>query len=139
MDRQPIILIVDKSHSDVELIQDAFLELGLRADFLLAYDGEQALMLLRDGQRRPDFIILELNLPSPDGRELLAWIKSHAELKRIPTVVLTTSSDEADIAACFDLSANGYIVKPPRWEDFVDVIRSLQQFWFSTARLTDSE
>ena len=139
MDRQPIILIIDKSHSDVELIQDAFLELGLRADFLLAYDGEQALMLLRDGQRRPDFIILELNLPSPDGRELLAWIKSHAELKRIPTVMLTTSNDETDIAACFALSANGYIVKPPRWEDFVDVIRSLQQFWFSTARLSDSE
>jgi CheY-like chemotaxis protein len=105
-------------------------------------DGVDAMAFLRSegkyhGALRPDLILLDLNLPRRDGRQLLAELKSSEELKRIPVVVLTTSQSERDVKHAYGLHANCYIVKPVNFDDFKSVVQSIQDFWFRTARLPE--
>ena len=140
MDRTPRILLVDDNAGDVDLTQEAFRECNVHAHFYIAGDGHEALQfLMREGvfveAPKPDLIILDLNLPRLSGRDVLRRIKNTPELRRIPIVVLSTSSSIQDIHACYELMANTYIVKPTQWEDLLRVVRTLEQYWFSTATL----
>ncbi len=130
------ILLVDDSHADVRLTIEALKEAKVRNQIHVAYDGESAMEFLRQpGQRRPDLILLDLNLPGMDGREVLAEIKSDPELSIIPIVILTTSHAEEDILRTYRLHANCYITKPVDLGQFIRVVQSIKDFWFSVVRL----
>ncbi|MEL6673122.1 MAG: response regulator [Bacteroidota bacterium] len=136
------ILLVEDNPGDVRLTEEAFRESNPERDINLEVvtDGEQALAYLkRIGQyteaRTPDIIFLDLNLPKKDGREVLANIKQDPALKMIPVVVLTTSEAEVDIAKSYDLYANCYITKPVDISKFIEVIRSIEHFWFRVVKL----
>ncbi len=138
--RLPRILLVEYNAGDVELMQEAFRECDLKAHLFIAHDGLEALEFLRkDGVYEdvpsPDFIILDLNLPKLNGREVLAFIKTSAELKQIPTIIFSTSNRRQDIEACYRLYANTYLIKPAQWDKFVACIRSLEMYWFNLAAL----
>src|ERR1700754_2829040 len=106
----------------------------------VALDGESALEYLRTpGRRLPDLILLDLNLPGIDGREVLAEIKSDALLSIIPVVILTTSRAEEDILRTYRLHANCYITKPVDFQQFIRVVQSIEQFWFAIVRLPAQE
>ena len=110
----------------------------------VAEDGEEAMLYLHGegkflGSPRPDIILLDLNLPKKDGREVLQDIKSDKLLKRIPVVVLTTSEADQDILKVYDLHANCYITKPVDLEQFIRVVRSIENFWLSIVKLPRSE
>jgi len=133
-------MLVDDNPGDIHLTQEAFRECGLQAHFVVAMQGEEAMQILsRTGVHAespiPDFILLDLNLPKVDGREVLAHIKRSETLRRIPTVILTTSNRRQDIEYCYSLFANTYIVKPVQWDQFVILVRTLCQYWFNTASL----
>ena len=126
--------------ADVRLTEEALKEGKVRNNLHVARDGMEALEFLRRQGRfkdatRPDLILLDLNLPRRDGREVLADIKNDPELKMIPVVVLTTSSAEADILKSYKLHANCYITKPVDLEQFVNVVRSIDDFWLTVVRL----
>jgi CheY-like chemotaxis protein len=134
------LLLVEDSPGDVGLTREALEECGLPARLSVARDGEEALAFLRrQGLHaeapRPHLVLLDLNLPTLDGLGVLADIKRDDDLKRIPVIVLTSSCDEQDVRASYDLHANGYIVKPVGLDRFLTVVRSLQSFWFSTVTL----
>jgi two-component system, chemotaxis family, response regulator Rcp1 len=131
---------VEDNPSDVYLTEEALRSVGVQSRLHVAYDGVQALAFLRrEGMhgeaRRPDLVILDLNLPRKDGRRVLAEIKEDAELRRIPVIVLTTSNAPSDIVKCYDLHANCYIVKPVDFEAFETVIRAIEDFWFTYVAL----
>lgn len=133
------ILLVEDSAGDIRLTQEAFKEGKLANHLHVAKNGEEAMALLRQEDsaaqdRRPDLILLDLNLPKKDGRQVLAEIKSDERLKHIPVVILTTSQADADIARTYDLHANCYITKPVDLEQFLHVVRSIQEFWFEVVR-----
>ena len=138
---QPIeILLVEDNLGDIRLTQEALKDSQLRNNLSVVQDGVQALTFLRregnyTGAPRPDIILLDLNLPRKDGREVLAEIKEDARLKRIPVVVLTTSDDEKDILVSYDLHANCYITKPVDLNRFVDIIKTIEGFWFRVVQL----
>ncbi|HEY2028110.1 MAG TPA: response regulator [Myxococcales bacterium] len=130
------ILLVDDSPADVRLTVEALKEAKVRNNVQVAYDGESALVRLRDKQhRRPDLILLDLNLPGMDGREVLAEIKRDPELSVIPVVVLTTSRSEEDVLRSYRLHANCYITKPVDLNQFIRVVQSIDDFWFTVVRL----
>lgn len=130
------ILLVDDSEADVRLTKEALKEAKINNVIHVAYDGESALELLRKpGQRRPDLILLDLNLPGLDGREVLAEIKNDPELGSIPVVILTTSHAQEDVIRTYRLHANCYITKPVDLAQFIRVIQSIEEFWFSVVRL----
>lgn len=134
------ILMVEDNPGDVELAREALSECALRKNLTVAEDGEEGLSLLRREGRyhhaaRPDLIILDLNLPTIDGREVLAEIKSDPSLYRIPVVILTSSQDEKDIRQTYDLHANAYVVKPVDLDKFMEVIRAVEVFWLKFAQL----
>jgi CheY-like chemotaxis protein len=134
------ILLVEDNPGDVRLTQEALRESKVLNQLAVAKDGVEALeMLRREGpyanQPRPDLILLDLNLPRKDGRELLADIKDDAILRRIPVVVLTTSEAENDILRAYDLHANCYIVKPVDLDQFMNVVRTIEGFWLSIVKL----
>jgi CheY-like chemotaxis protein len=134
------ILLVDDSPADVRLTIEALKEAKLHNHIHVAPDGEAALEFLRaPGQRRPDLILLDLNLPGLDGREVLAEIKGDPELAVIPVVVLTTSRAEEDIVRTYRLHANCYITKPVDLDQFVKVVQSIEEFWFTIVRLAPNE
>lgn len=140
MKREPVILLVDDNPGDIHLTQEAFRENGHRPHFLIADSGTDALGVLRkEGAHgtapTPDFILLDLNLPRMDGRELLRLIKGDEQLRRIPTVILTTSNRRQDIEQCYGLFANTYIVKPVHWDQFLKIVKSLEHYWFNVAAL----
>jgi len=115
------LLLVEDNYGDVLLTREAFRSARIRNNLAVAGDGEQALAMLRQegqfsGQRRPDLILLDLNLPRLDGREVLNAIKSDPGLQRIPVIVLTSSKADIDILKSYELQANGYIVKPVNFE-----------------------
>lgn len=133
------ILLVDDSAADVRLTIEALKEAKIHNVIHPVYDGESALEFLRrPGQRRPDLILLDLNLPGLDGREVLAEIKSDPELAIIPVVILTTSRAEEDVLRTYRLHANCYITKPVDLGQFIGVVQSIEQFWFSIVRLPSS-
>ena len=134
------ILLVEDNHADVRLTEEALREGKVRNNLHVARDGVEALQFLRrEGKHanapRPDLVLLDLNLPRKDGREVLAEVKDDAELKTIPIVVLTTSSAEIDILKSYSLHANCYITKPVDLEQFVQVVKSIDDFWLTVVRL----
>ena len=140
MNRAVEILLVEDNPGDVRLTQEAFKEGKLRNRLHVVRDGEEALAHLhRHGPYaravRPDIILLDLNLPKKDGREVLAEIKEDPELKRIPVVVLTTSRAEQDILQAYDLHANCYITKPVDLEQFLRVVQAVEEFWLQIVKL----
>lgn len=140
---QPILLVED-SPEDFEATQRAFRRSGLKNPIVRCEDGEEALdYLFRRGQysyaQRPGVILLDLNLPGTDGRQVLAEIKKDESLKQIPVVVLTTSADERDISACYNAGANSYIQKPVDIDGFVKAIERLNGYWFEVVILPKGE
>lgn len=138
------ILLVEDNPGDVRLTRETLRETKLVCILSVAADGEEALsMLRREGPHasapRPDLILLDLNLPKLGGREVLSAIKSDPALRSIPVVILTTSKAEEDIMKSYELHANCYISKPVEFEGFVKVVRSIEDFWFTVARLPKKE
>jgi len=134
------ILLVEDSPTDVLIAREALAEAKLYNTIHVADDGVEAMdFLYRRGKfataPRPDLILLDLNLPRKGGREVLTEIKADEDLKNIPVVVLTTSSDEEDILKSYDLHANCYVIKPVEFPNFVRAVQSIQQFWFSVVTL----
>ena len=130
------VLLIDDDPGDVRLTQEA---LAPTTNLHVAEDAEAAMAFLdRQGDHanvpRPDLILLDLNLPGRDGRELLGQIKAHAKHCQIPVVVLTTSDDLDDIRRAYELNANSFITKPVNWIKFVTVIKSIENFWREAAR-----
>jgi two-component system, chemotaxis family, response regulator Rcp1 len=138
---QPVeILLVEDSPTDVLLAKEALELSKIINDLNTVSDGVEAMAFLhREGKYknapRPGLILLDLNLPKKDGREVLAEIKSDENLKCTPVVVLTTSKSEVDILKAYGLHANCYIVKPVDFEKFADVVRNIESFWFSVVTL----
>jgi chemotaxis family two-component system response regulator Rcp1 len=136
------ILLVEDNPGDVRLTMEAMRESKMQNRVTVVSDGEQALdYLLRRGRfanaTRPDLILLDLNLPKKDGREVLQEIKAVDELRRIPVVVLTTSQAEEDICRTYDLHANCYITKPMDLSRFIAVVQQIEGFWLSIVSLPD--
>ena len=128
------ILLVEDSPSDVEFTIEALKEAKIRNHLSIAEDGVQAMEFLRRQGRhakapRPDLIMLDLNLPRKDGREVLAELKADEKLKMIPVVVLTTSRAEEDVLRAYQLHANCYIAKPVDFQQFLNVVRAIESFW----------
>jgi two-component system, chemotaxis family, response regulator Rcp1 len=134
------ILLVEDNSGDVELTIEALKEARVRNNLHVAADGEQALQFVRQQEQygnspRPDLVLLDLNLPRKAGREVLAEMKADPGLRRIPVVVLTTSAEEADVLAAYNLHANAYITKPVDLDQFLGVVRSIEDFWLTIVRL----
>jgi two-component system, chemotaxis family, response regulator Rcp1 len=140
-DGAPIeVLLVEDSPGDVRLTQEAFRDANMSIHLHVACDGVEAMAFLRhQGPHahapRPDLILLDLNLPKMDGREVLAHIKDDESLKIIPTVILTTSDAEVDIVKSYRLQANCYLSKPVQLDQFEALVRSINDFWLTKARL----
>jgi CheY-like chemotaxis protein len=134
------LLLVEDSPGDVRLTLEAFRDANTSVHLHVATDGVEAMAFLRhEGAHvdapRPDLILLDLNLPKLDGREVLALIKEDSALKTIPTVVLTTSVAEADVFTSYKLHANCYLNKPVQLEEFEGLVRSINEFWLEKAKL----
>jgi len=134
------VLLVEDSPGDVRLTRDAFRETNESIRLHVAVDGVEAMDFLKKrglfvDSPRPDFILLDLNIPKMDGREVLAQIKKDNDLKTIPTIILTTSDSEADIRKSYELQANCYLNKPVQLEDFENVVKSINDFWTTKVKL----
>jgi chemotaxis family two-component system response regulator Rcp1 len=137
------ILLVEDNPGDVRLTKEALKEGKVLNTLSVARDGVEALSFLRKGGEyadapRPDLILLDLNLPKKDGREVLAEIKADESLRRIPVVVLTTSQAEQDIVRSYNLYANCYITKPVDLDQFITVLQSIEDFWLTIVKLPPS-
>ncbi|MFH1436256.1 MAG: response regulator [Pseudomonadota bacterium] len=134
------ILLVEDNPGDVRLTQEAMKEGKVKNNLVVVEDGMEAWDFLNKkgkhaGAVRPDLILLDLNLPRKDGRELLEEIKEDEDLKRIPVVILTTSKADEDIMKTYNLHANCYITKPVDLEQFIRVVRSIEDFWLTIVKL----
>jgi CheY-like chemotaxis protein len=134
------VLLVEDDPGDELITREAFEHNKINNNLHVAHDGEEGLDFLyrRGGHEeapRPDLILLDLNLPRKDGREVLAEIKADEHLRRIPVVVLTTSCDERDVLDAYDLHANCYVVKPVGLEQFIMIVQSIEDFWFDIVKL----
>ena len=134
------ILLVEDDSGDVLLLKEAFKACRERHHFSVVEDGEQALAFLRRQGRytdapTPDLVLLDLNMPRKDGREVIGEIKQADDLRRIPVVVLTTSDSEVDVRTAYQLHANCYIVKPMGLEDYVEIAKRIENFWLDLVRL----
>ena len=130
------ILLVEDNPGDVRLMEEAFREGKVTNSLSVVKDGVAAMAYLRRedphaGAARPDLILLDLNLPKKDGREVLTEIKSDPELKRIPVVVLTTSAAEQDVLKAYDEYVNAYITKPVDLDEFLGLVRTIERFWLT--------
>lgn len=128
------ILLVEDNPSDVYLTEVALQEAAIESRLHVTEDGETAMAFLRREARfaeapRPEIVLLDLNLPGKDGRQVLAEIKSDEALRSIPVIVLTTSTAPSDVARCYDLHANCYITKPVDFDQFESVVRTIENFW----------
>jgi chemotaxis family two-component system response regulator Rcp1 len=134
------ILLVEDNVGDIRLVEEAFNETGLPHRLHAVGNGVQAMAFLRrEGRKyadapRPDLILLDLNMKQKDGRETLAEIKADRHLRSIPVVILTGSAHERDIFRAYDLQANSYVVKPMDIDEFIEAIKSIENYWFYTAR-----
>lgn len=143
-DVRPIeVLLVEDDEGDVLITREALAEGKVLNRLNVASDGVEALAYLRREGRfgdatRPDLILLDLNLPRRDGRQVLADVKGDADLRRIPVVVLTTSEAEEDVLRSYDLHANAYVTKPVDFDRFVEVVRQIDDFFISVVRLPNS-
>ena len=140
MSRPVEILLVEDNPGDVRLTREALHEGKVRNNLNVAPDGVEALAFLRKqgayaGAVRPDLILLDLNLPKKDGREVLEEIKADPALRNIPVVVLTSSQAEQDIVRAYDLHANCYVTKPVDLDQFIRVVQTIEDFWFTIVKL----
>lgn len=134
------VLMVEDNPDDVDLTREALREVKAYVNMQVASDGIQALAILRHEGKyadapRPNLILLDLNLPRMDGRELLAEIKNDLALRRIPVVVVTTSQSEEDIFRAYDLHANSYVTKPVDLDQFIRAIRGIEGYWLTIVKL----
>lgn len=134
------VLLVEDSPGDVRLTREAFRDANGTIRLHVAADGVEAMAFLRKegvhaGAPRPDIVLLDLNLPKMDGREVLGLIKADDDLKTIPTVILTTSDAEVDIVRSYELQANCYLSKPVQLDAFEALVRSINDFWLTKAKL----
>lgn len=136
------ILVVEDSPSDVRLIREALKENAMPVHITVAHDGVEAMDYLHQAENgtvsRPDLVLLDLNLPRKNGREVLAEVKGSPNLKQIPVVVMTSSRAEEDVQQAYLLNANCYITKPANLPEYVKVVAALENFWFMTATLPDT-
>lgn len=137
------ILLVEDNPGDARLTQEALKEGKIHTNLRVARDGIEAMAVLRREAPfadavRPDLILLDLNLPKKDGREVLAEIRADPALKRIPVVVLTTSEAEQDILRAYDLHCNCYITKPVDLDRFITILQSIENFWLTVVKLPPS-
>lgn len=138
------ILLVEDSPADVRLTREALKDAKVLNELHVVQDGIGALAFLRKegdfaGSPRPDLILLDLNLPRKDGREVLAEIKDDETLRSIPVVVLTTSRAEEDVVRSYNLHANAYVTKPVELKQFLEVIRTIEEFWLDVVRLPPND
>ena len=134
------VLLVEDNEGDVRLIKEAFSEGKVDKNFTVARDGEDALNYLYGKGKytertRPDIILLDINLPKKNGFEVLEKIKSDPELKKIPVIMLSSSSSEDHIARSYDLSANCYVTKPVDFDEYTKAVKIIEDFWFQMAKL----
>jgi len=134
------ILLVEDNFADIRLTQEVFKDGNLQKTLNIARDGEEAMSYLRkkgkySSAKTPDLVLLDLNLPKKDGRTVLTEIKSDTQLKSIPVIILTTSSDKDDVAYTYSHHANCYILKPLDLSQFVNVVRTIEEFWLSIVKL----
>ena len=134
------ILLVEDNEGDVGLIEEVFEEAKIRNSLHVAKDGEEAVLYLHSegkfsGSSRPDLIILDLNLPKKDGREVLRDIKKDENFHNIPVIILTTSTAERDILRAYELHANAYVTKPLDFNQFIKVVGSIVNFWLEIVKL----
>jgi chemotaxis family two-component system response regulator Rcp1 len=138
------ILLVEDSPGDARLAREALQDAKVRNHLHWVDNGEEAMSFLRkEGKHarvpRPDLILLDLNLPRKDGREVLAEIKGDADLKRIPVVILTVSKDEEDVLKTYNLHANCFITKPIDLNQFIKIVKSIEDFWLTVVKLPRGE
>jgi CheY-like chemotaxis protein len=138
------ILLVEDNPGDVRLTEEALKEGKVIHHLTVAWDGEEAMAILRrEGKHakapRPDILFLDLNLPKKDGREVLEEIKKDPKLKIIPVVILTTSQDEQDVLKSYKLHANCYVTKPVDLIQFMNVVSTIEDFWFSIVVLPNKK
>ena len=134
------ILIVEDNKGDVGLIEEVFEEAKIKNNLHVAEDGEEAILYLRgegkfSGSPRPDIVLLDLNLPKKEGLEVLREIKEDINLKNIPVIILTSSSAENDITRAYELHANAYVTKPLDFNQFINVVGSIVNFWLEIVQL----
>ena len=135
-----LVLLVEDNEGDVRLIKEAFNESKIDKRFSVARDGEDALNFLYKrgqytGSTRPDIILLDINLPRKNGFEVLEQIKKDPELRRIPVIMLSSSSSEDHVFKSYDLNANCYLTKPVDFDEYTQVVRIIEEFWFDKAKL----
>ncbi len=136
------VLLIEDNPAQILVLQEILEESGVALDLRVFEDGEAALAALRgeSGKKkptRPDLIMLDLNLPGKDGRQILKEIKTDQKLQVIPVIVLSTSQADEDIRQCYRLGANCYIIKPVDLDEFIKIIRAIESFWCHTARLPE--
>jgi len=136
-------LLVEDNPGDVRLTQEALKSHKVQNNLHVVTDGEEAMAFLRKQGKykdapRPDIILLDLNLPKKDGREVLAEIKSEPSLKTIPVVIISSSEAEQDIIKSYDLNANCYVTKPVNFDQFIKVVQSINDFWLTIVKLPSS-
>ncbi len=141
--RQLQILLVEDNEGDVRLIKEAFSESKIDKVFNVARDGEDALNYLYARGKytervRPDIILLDINLPKKNGFEILEDIKNNPELKKIPVIMLSSSSSEDHVLKSYDLSANCYVTKPVDFDEYTQTVKIIEDFWFQMAKLPGS-
>jgi two-component system response regulator len=142
MPAAPVILVCDDDADDRFLVQSAFTEAHVKADFRFTSDGQELIDYLENcnerGSRKhpcPNIILLDLNMPRMDGRQALKWIKSHPELRSIPVVIYTTSSDNKDVRQCYRLGANTFMTKCAEFGELVDRANTFAKYWMDVAKL----
>lgn len=134
------ILLVEDSPADITLTEEALLDSKLKNNLHVVTDGEAAMAFLRKTgiyteAPRPDLILLDLNLPKKNGREVLAEVKGDPLLRQIPVVIMTVSQNEQDVLESYNLHANCYIKKPVKFQEFIEIVKSIENFWFSIVTL----
>lgn len=144
MEREADILLVEDNPADVDLTRESLEEARILSNLHVAKDGVEAMAFLRreapyEEAPRPDLILLDLNLPKKDGREVLEECKNDETLRKIPVVVLTSSEAESDIMRAYDLHANSYVVKPVGLDQFIDIMERIGGFWLRVVALPESE
>ena len=134
------ILLVEDNPADIRLVEEAFKETGIDTELHSVTDGVAAMEYLyniinSNGENLPDLILLDLNLPKKDGREVLVEIKENNDLRRIPVIILTTSSSEEDVIETYTNYASSYVVKPANVGHFIETLKNLEEYWFNLIRL----
>lgn len=136
------VLVVEDSPADVRLIREALKNATIPVQITVAHDGVEAMQYLHDSEQTaalPDLMLLDLNLPRKNGREVLAEVKTSPQLKQIPVLVMTSSRSDDDVNQAYALNANCYIAKPYDFHEYLDVVHSIEHFWLLTATLPDTE